>query len=71
MYGPSFVDAGKSSVLLYSMSIWSSLLAIKYLNEKLTYKQIISLFIGMIGLLTILGWGIWIGQSVEMIIGEL
>src|SRR5699024_614818 len=36
MYGLLFVGAGKSSVLLYSMPLWSSLLAIKYLKEKIT-----------------------------------
>ena len=71
MYGLRFVDAGKSSVLLYSMPMWSSLLAVKYLGEKLTYKQLIGLFTGMIGLFTILGWDIWIGQSREAIFGEL
>ncbi len=66
-----FVDAGKSSVLLYSMPMWSSLLAIKFLGEKLTMKQIIGLFIGMIGLLSILGWDIWTEQNFHTIIGEL
>src|SRR5690625_4361192 len=36
MYSLLFVDAGKSSVLLYSMPMWSSLLAVKFLGEKLT-----------------------------------
>ena len=71
MYGLRFVEAGKSSVLLYSMPMWSSLLAVKYLGEKLTYKQLVGLFIGMMGLLTVLGWDIWIGQSKEAIFGEL
>ncbi|WBX78595.1 DMT family transporter [Virgibacillus salarius] len=71
MYALRFVDAGKSSVLLYSMPMWSSLLAVKFLNEKLSLAKSIGLFIGMLGLLTILGWDIWIGQSPEMIIGEI
>lgn len=71
MYGLRFVEAGKSSVLLYSMPLWSSLLAVKYLQEKLTGKQIVGLLFGMLGLLTILGWDLWIGQSMEMIFGEL
>ena len=71
MYGLRFVDAGKSSVLLYSMPMWSSLLAIKFLREKLTIKQILGLFIGMIGLLSILGWDIWFEQNLQTIFGEL
>jgi len=71
MYGLKFVEAGKSSVLLYSMPLWSSLLAVKYLEEKLSPKQLIGLLIGMFGLLTILGWDIWIEQSKEALFGEL
>lgn len=71
MYGLRFVDAGKSSVLLYSMPMWSSFLAARFLGEKLTRSKLLGLVIGMIGLLTILGWDIWTQQSIEVIIGEL
>src|SRR5690625_5851273 len=71
MYSLLFVDAGNSSVLLYSMPMWSSLLVVKFLGEKLTYKQLFGLFTGMVGLLTILGWDIWVGQSLQTIFGEL
>lgn len=71
MYALRFVDAGKSSVLLYSMPMWSSLLAVKYLGEKLTPKKTVGLFTGMVGLLTILGWDIWMGQSLQLVVGEI
>lgn len=71
MFALMFVGAGKSSVLLYSMPMWSSLLAVKFLDEKLTPLKTIGLMIGMIGLLTILGWDIWTGQNAEIIFGEL
>lgn len=71
MYGLRFVDAGKSSVLLYSMPMWSSLLAVRFLGEKLKYTKIIGLTTGMIGLLTILGWDIWTKQTTEVITGEV
>lgn len=71
MYGLKFVDAGKSSVLLYSMPMFSSLLAAKFIKEKLTPAKIIGLTAGMIGLLTILGWDIWRQQSQDVITGEL
>src|SRR5699024_11490045 len=51
MQGLRFVDAGKSSVLLYSMPIWSSLLASKFLQEKVTLTKLFGLITGMIGLL--------------------
>ncbi|GAA0500910.1 DMT family transporter [Salinibacillus aidingensis] len=71
MYGLRFVDAGKSSVLLYSMPIWSSILAAKFLKEKVPRMKMIGLGMGLIGLLTILGWDIWINQNPSIIIGEL
>ncbi|MEC5422918.1 DMT family transporter [Virgibacillus sp. C22-A2] len=71
MYGLRFVDAGKSSVLLYSMPMWSSILALKFLGEKITPPKFTGLMIGMLGLLTILGWDIWVGQNIEVIFGEL
>ncbi|MDY0396125.1 DMT family transporter [Virgibacillus halophilus] len=71
MYGLRFVDAGKSSVLLYSMPMWSSILAVKFLSEKLTPAKWAGLLIGMLGLLTILGWDIWLGHDWKVIIGEL
>ncbi|MFZ3576836.1 DMT family transporter [Virgibacillus sp. DJP39] len=71
MYGLRFVDAGKSSVLLYSMPIWSSLLAVKFLNEKITGAKMLGLGLGMLGLLLILGWDLWSGQDIKTIIGEV
>src|SRR5690625_6345709 len=43
MYGMQFVDAGKSSVLLYSMPIWSSFLAAKILKENISKAKIAGL----------------------------
>lgn len=71
MYGLKFVGAGKASVLLYSMPMWSSLLAARFLGEKVTPAKFAGLFAGMIGLLTILGWDIWAGQSLGVIFGEV
>lgn len=71
MFGLELVGAGKSSVLTYTMPIWSSILATKFLGEKLTTPKIIGLSAGFIGLLTILGWDIWVGQSFAVILGEL
>ncbi|MBP1948032.1 DMT family transporter [Virgibacillus litoralis] len=71
MYGMQFVDAGKSSVLLYSMPLWSSIFAVKILGEKISAGKVIGLGIGMLGLLTILGWDIFMVQDPEVIFGEL
>lgn len=71
MYALLFVEAGKSSVLLYSMPIWSSLLAAKFLGEKITLSKYVGLIIGLIGLLTIVGWDLWTAHNWYAIIGEI
>ncbi|RYG73761.1 DMT family transporter [Lentibacillus lipolyticus] len=71
MYGMQFVDAGKSSVLLYSMPLWSSIFAVKLLGEKITTGKVLGLVIGMCGLVTILGWDIFFIQDSAIIFGEL
>jgi len=70
MYGLLFVDAGKSSVILYSMPLFSSLLAIKFLGEKINAAKFAGLFMGLFGLVTILGWDIFAGQPWEAIFGQ-
>lgn len=71
MYSLKFVDAGKSSVLLYSMPLWSSLLAVKFLKEKLTPMKWFGLLIGLGGLLMIVGWDLLRINNFSIIIGEL
>jgi drug/metabolite transporter (DMT)-like permease len=71
MYGLRFVDAGKSSVILYSMPLFSSLLALKFLGEKINMAKFIGLLMGILGLVTILGWDIFAGQPWEAIFGQL
>lgn len=71
MYGMQFVDAGKSSVLLYSMPLWSSIFAVKLLGERISAGKVIGLAVGMLGLLTILGWDIFMLQDPAVIFGEL
>lgn len=70
MYGMQFVDAGKSSVLLYSMPIWSSFFAARFLNENITKAKLAGLGMGVIGLMLILGWDILIGQPLSALFGE-
>ncbi|WP_164668002.1 DMT family transporter [Virgibacillus doumboii] len=71
MYGMQFVNAGKSSVLLYSMPLWSSIFAVKLLGERISAGKVIGLAVGMLGLVTILGWDIFMVQDPAVIFGEL
>lgn len=67
MYGMKFVDAGKSSVLLYSMPMWSGLLASRFLGEKINLLKGIGMLCGAAGLLFIMGWDLWFRQNPNVI----
>jgi len=71
MYGMQFIGAGKASILLYSMPIWSTLLAVKFLREHVTPWQVAGNILGLVGLLAILGADLWAGQNLRSIFGEL
>ncbi len=49
-YGMKFVDARTSSILLYTMPIWSGLLAAKFLGQPLSRVKIFAMFLGGIGI---------------------
>ena len=70
MYALQFIDAGKSSLLLYSMPLWSGLLAAIFLKEKITGIKQIGIALGIIGLIVILGAETFGNFSVEVIWGE-
>mgnify|MGYP001179515256 FL=1 len=71
MFSLQFVGAGKSSVLLYSMPIWGSLLAAHFLKEKLSVTGIIGLILGFFGLLLIIGWDFLFETNQQLLIGQL
>ncbi|WAA10086.1 DMT family transporter [Fervidibacillus albus] len=71
MYGLLFIGAGKASILLYSMPLWSSLLAVKFLGEKMTVTKSIGLTMGIFGLLIIVGIDFLLEQEGKVVFGEL
>jgi drug/metabolite transporter (DMT)-like permease len=54
-YGMQFVDSGQTSVLVYTMPIFVTVFAHFVLQEKLTSFKLLGLFIGLLGILFILG----------------
>jgi drug/metabolite transporter (DMT)-like permease len=70
MYAMNFVEAGKTSVLLYTMPIWSTLLASPFLHEKLNRNKVIGMVTGALGLLIIVGADALRQQSWTMLVGE-
>jgi drug/metabolite transporter (DMT)-like permease len=70
MTGMRFVEAGKSSVILYSMPLWSSLLATHFLKEHVSWIKWFGIGLGAVGLSFILGMDVWQNQSGMILIGE-
>jgi drug/metabolite transporter (DMT)-like permease len=71
LYGMRFVTAGKTSVLLYTMPLWTTLLVNFYLKERLTNSRWLGVAIGTTGILCILGWDTLVNQNMEILFGEL
>ena len=70
LYGMKFVTAGKAAVLLYTMSLWTSLLAHFYLKKKLSALRWLGIISGIIGVLCILGWDTLVNQNAKILFGE-
>ncbi len=70
LYGMKLVTAGKTSVLLYTMSIWTCLLGHFYLKEKLSISRWSGVLSGFLGILFILGWDAIVNQDAEILFGE-
>ncbi|MGI9534186.1 MAG: DMT family transporter [Thermodesulfobacteriota bacterium] len=71
IYGMKFVTAGKTAVVLYTMPVWTSFLLHFFLKERLTAIQWVGAIFGIIGILCILGWDIFINQDKYIIFGEI
>lgn len=71
MLAMRYVPAGKSSVLLYAMPISSSLLASRFLQQRLSLGKVGGLCLGISGLTLILGLDLFSQQSWPVIWGEL
>jgi len=71
IYGMKFVTAGKTSVIVYTMPLWTSLLLHFLLKERLNNAKWIGVILGIFGTAFILGWDAISVQSVEIIYGEL
>jgi drug/metabolite transporter (DMT)-like permease len=69
-YGMQFVDSGKSSVLVYTMPIFVTIISHFKLNEKINMYKMIGLIFGLIGLLFILGIEL-INFDKKVVFGEL
>lgn len=71
LYGMKYVTAGKTSVLLYTMPIWTILLVNFYLKEKLSSRKWLGVTFGAAGIICILGWDTVVNQNLQILMGEL
>ena len=55
IYGVALVPAGRSALIAYTMPIWSMLLSVWLLSERLTARRVAALALGMGGVATLLG----------------
>ena len=71
LFGMKHITAGKTSVLLYTMPVWTILLVHFYLKEKISTRQWAGVLLGTAGILSILGWDIISKQDFNIFIGEV
>ncbi|KRF55452.1 DMT family transporter [Priestia megaterium] len=69
-YGMQFVDSGKTSVLVYTMPIFVTIISHFKLGEKINIYKMVGLTFGLLGLLFILGLEIT-NPDTKVIFGEL
>ncbi len=55
IYGVANMSSGRAALIAYTMPLWSSLLSLWLLSERLTPQRVIALALGMAGVATLLG----------------
>ncbi|MDF2647811.1 MAG: hypothetical protein K0Q73_3616 [Paenibacillus sp.] len=70
-YGMQFVNSGQTSVLVYTMPIFATVLAHFILNEKLTVIKVLGLCLGVTGLLIILGPQVFQTEVEKVFMGRI
>jgi len=55
IYGVSLLPSGRAAILGYTMPIWSALLSVWFLDEKLTRRRVAGLVLGMGGMALLIG----------------
>lgn len=71
LYGMEHVTAGKTSVLLYTMPIWTMFMLHFYLKERLNTARWIGVAVGTLGIICILGRDSFVYHDLEVFKGEL
>ena len=54
-FGLMVVDAGRGTIIAYTMPLWATIFAIIFLGERLTLARMVGLIVGLSGLLILIG----------------
>lgn len=57
IYGVMLLPSGRAALLAYTMPLWSSLLSVWVLGERLTARRVVSLLLGLVGIVVLMGGG--------------
>ena len=55
VYGVSLLPSGRAALLGYTMPLWSSMISVWILGEKLTPRRLLALFLGLGGIVALMG----------------
>jgi drug/metabolite transporter (DMT)-like permease len=70
MYGMKFVEAGKSSILFYTMPLFNLVLSFVFLKESISARKIAGVVTGFVGILVIMGWDFYGQRDLQRLAGE-
>jgi drug/metabolite transporter (DMT)-like permease len=54
-FGVLLLPSGRAALLGYTMPLWSTLLSVRFLGERLTARAVVSLLLGLAGIVVLLG----------------
>lgn len=55
IYGVSLMSSGRAALIGYTMPLWSTLLSVPLLGEKLTARRVVGLVLGLSGVVALMG----------------
>ena len=55
MYGVMLLPSGRAALLGYTMPLWSAILSVWMLGEKITMRRVLGLFLGLAGIVALMG----------------
>ena len=54
-YGIAMMNAGRAAIIAYTMPVWATILSVYFLKERLTFRCLAGLFLGIAGIIILIG----------------